>query len=265
MKSLFLVVLMVPFCLYAQVHYAKMEPYNTIMLKSAVSGEVLSVQLDLEGMMLKHERIIHIDDRLDRVNLKQSKKSLELLKQMLKINNQSAKSLKESMQRAKASYERIKILSTVSKAQKDDTYNRYASTKTQYLATKEKIVSLQKQILDLRYKISQLQDIISKKSIMLDGLYLYKLIVRKGDFVAPGTPLAKAQDLSRAKLVLFLEPEEVSDLKNKKIYLDGRETSYIVNKLWRVADEKYISSYRAEIYLPAKEGKFSQLMKVEIK
>jgi hypothetical protein len=32
-----------------------------------------------------------------------------------------------------------------------------------------------------------------------------------------------------------------------------------------VADEKFISSYRAEIYIPAPEGSFSKLVKVEIK
>jgi len=260
-----LTVLLIPFFLYAQVHYAKVEPYDTVTLKAAVSGEVLDANLSAEGTVVKHGRIIHIDDRLDRINLKQSQESLKMLGQMLQINQESAKSLKESMQRAKVSYERTKGLSTVSRTQKDNTYNRYASAKTQYLATKEKITSLQKQILDMKYKIEQLKDIISKKSIVLDGSYLYRLLARKGDFVAPGTPLAKVEDLSRGKLVLFLEPEEITDLKSKKIYLNDKETDYTVNKLWRVADEKYISSYRAEIYLPVKQGQFSQLMKVEIK
>jgi hypothetical protein len=260
-----LTVLMIPFFLYAQVHYAKLEPYDRVTLKAAVSGEVLDANLSAEGRVVKHGRIIHIDDRLDRINLKQSQESLKLLGQMLQINQESAKSLKESMQRAKASYERIKGLSTASKTQKDNAYSSYAAAKTQYLGTKEKIASLKKQILDMQYKIAQLEEMLSKKSIVLEGAYLYRLIVRKGDFVAPGTPLAKVEDLSRGKLVLFLEPEEVADLKSKKIYLNDKETDYTVSKLWRVADEKYISSYRAEIYLPVKEGQFSQLIKVEIK
>ena len=49
------------------------------------------------------------------------------------------------------------------------------------------------------------------------------------------------------------------------ISLDGEKTEYKVNKVWKVADKKFISSYRAEIHMPAPSGVFSKLMKVEIK
>ena len=90
-------------------------------------------------------------------------------------------------------------------------------------------------------------------------------MVRKGDFVNPGSPLAQVEDASRAKLVLFLEPEELDQIDQKIVYLDGKKTEYKVNKVWRVADEKFISSYRAEIYIPAPKNSFSKLLKVEIK
>ena len=72
-------------------------------------------------------------------------------------------------------------------------------------------------------------------------------------------------DVSRAKLVLFLEPEELNQIEQKVVYLNGEKTAYKVNKVWRVADEKFISSYRAEIYIPAPKETFSKLIKVEIK
>ena len=77
--------------------------------------------------------------------------------------------------------------------------------------------------------------------------------------------MASVVDASRAKLVLFLEPDELEQLEQKTVYLNGKKTDYKVDKVWRVADEKFISSYRAEIYIPAPEGSFSELMKVEIK
>jgi multidrug resistance efflux pump len=263
MKVLLLVIM--PFLLFAKVHYAKVEPFETIMLKSSVSALVLDVELELEGTVVKGKSIIHLDDSLDKMNLKGSKKSALLLQEMLEINQDIAHSLSDTVKRQEAYYHRINKLSTASKTQKDNAYSSFTAAKTQYLGTKEKIVNLEKQILDMNYKIAQLEDLIVKKSLVLTNKYLYKLMVRKGDFVAPGSTLAQVMDASRAKLVLFLEPNELLDLEQKIIYLDGKKTAYKIDKVWRVADEKFISSYRAEIYIPAPKNTFSKLIKVEIK
>jgi len=264
MNKIFLLLLM-PLLLFAKVHYAKVEPYESVTMKSAVSGLVTEVDLGAEGTMVASKRVVHIDDALDIVNLKDTKKSIALLTEMLVLNKDIATGLRGSMKRQESYYGRITKLSTASKTQKDNAYSAFTSAKTQYLSTKEKIISLEKQILDMQYKVAQLEDIISKKSIVLTNKYLYQLLVRVGDFVAPGSPLAKVQDASRAKLVIFLEPEEINAIEKKSVYLDGEKTQYKVNKVWKVADEKFISSYRAEIYIPAPQGIFSKLMKVEIK
>jgi len=261
----FLFACIIPVCMVAKVHYARVEPYASVVMKAAVSGLVVEVDLEAEGSMVEKGRIVHIDDRLEKQNLKDSRKRVQLLKQMLVLNEQIAASLEETVKRQEGYYRRISKLPTASKTQKDSAYSTYASANTQYLGTKEKMISLQKQILDMEYRVAQLQDTIMKKSIFLSHRYLYRLMVRVGDFVAPGTPLAKVEDMSRAKLVLFLEPEEFKNIKARVVYIDGKKTSYHVDKVWRVADEKFISSYRAEIYLPAPKEKFSQLLKVELK
>ncbi len=256
---------LVPLFMFAKVHYAKVEPYETVVLKSAVSGLVLEADLEAEGTHVNDRRVIHIDDVLDKENLKDSQSALLLLERMLEINREIAESLDGTVKRQEGYYRRISRLTTASKTQKDNAYSAYTSAKTQYLTTKEKMVSLQKQIIDMKYRITQLEDMIQKKSIVLFDRYLYKLMVRTGDYVNPGTPLAEVQDINKAKLVLFLEPEELKGVKERTVYIDGKKTAYKVNKVWRVADEKFISSYRAEIYLPAPEEKFSQLLKVELK
>ena len=260
-----LLILLSPLLLFAKIHYAKLEPYESVVLKSAVSGLVIEVDLDAEGSMVSGKRVIHIDDVLDRSNLKDTKESVTLLEEMLGINQEIASSLAGTVKRQESYYKRISKLQTASKTQKDNAYSAFTSAKTQYLGTKEKIVSLKKQILDMQYKRTQLEDTLVKKSIILENKYLYKLMVRVGDYVAPGVALAEIQDASRAKLVLFLEPEELKDIEKRVVYIDGKRTSYKVNKVWRVADEKFISSYRAEIYLPAPEHAFSKLLKVELK
>ena len=257
--------LLFPLLIFAKVHYAKVEPYDSVTLKSAVSGLVLEVDLNAEGTHIQGKRIIHIDDVLDRTNLDDTKQSVILLEQMLGINKEIASSLAGTVKRQEGYYKRMSKLVTASKTQKDNAYSAFTSIKTQYLTTKEKIVSLKKQILDTKYKVAQLEDILIKKSIIPEDKYLYKLMVREGDYVAPGTALAQIQDASKAKLVLFLEPEELKDIKEKTIYIDSKRTNYKVGKVWRVADEKFISSYRAEIYIPAPKNEFSKLLKIEVK
>ncbi|MCF6243844.1 MAG: hypothetical protein L3J43_02270 [Sulfurovum sp.] len=260
-----LIILMVPLLLLSKVHYAKVEPYESVTLKSSVSGLVTHVELELEGSEVLSKRVIHIDDKLDIFNLNDSKQNVVLLNDMLTLNKNLASTLENSMQRKEEYYKRISRLSTASKTQKDNAYSTFSAAKTQYLSTKEKIISLQKQILDMQFKVSRLKDNIAKKSVVLKNKYLYKLLVRVGDFVAPGTPLARVDDASRAKLVLFLEPEEIEGIEDKSIYFDGNKTQYTLNKIWKISDEKYISSYRAEIVIPAPKDFFSKLIKIEIK
>jgi multidrug resistance efflux pump len=264
MNKIFLLLVM-PLFLLAKVHYAKVEPYDSVVLKSAVSGQVIDVLLDAEGTMVVSKRVIHIDDKLDIINLEDTKISIDLVQQMLKINKEIEQSLKEIVQRQKGYYKRISKLSTASKTQKDNAYSAFTSAKTQYLSTREKILSLQKQILDMQYKVAQLKESVSQKSVILDNKYLYKLMVRTGDFVAPGSALARVDDISRAKLVLYLDNSELEDIDQKIVYLDDKKSEYKIDKIWKMADEKFISSYRAEIIIPAPFKSFSKLMKVEIK
>lgn len=232
-----LLLLLSPLLLFSKVHYAKVEPYESVILKSAVSGLVIDVDLEAEGKVVNQKRVIYLDDHLDKINLKTSNENLLILQETLK--------------RKETYFQRMDKLNTTSATQKDNAFYSFASAKTQYL--------------DMQYKVAQLEDSIAKKSIVLNNKYLYKLMVRKGDFVNPGTALAEVQDATQAKLVLFLEPEELKDIDEKSVYLNGKKTEYTINKVWKVADEKFISSYRAEIYMPAPKAYFSKLMKVEIK
>ena len=258
-------VLILPALLFAKVHYARVEPFESVVLKSAVNAQVTAVDLDAEGKMIKDKEVIHLDDTLDQIDLAASKKSLELLRTILGINQEIVGSLGDALKRQKSYFERINRLSTASKTQKDNAFNGFVSAKNQYLSTKEKIETLKNQILDKQYKIARLKDSIDKKNIRLKQRYLYKLTVRKGDFVNPGSPLATIQDHSRAKLTLFLEPSELKDIRKKHVFIDGRKTRFKVDKVWDVADEKFISSYRAEIYIDTPVKYFSKLVKVELK
>jgi len=261
----FLLLLLSSLFLFAKIHYAKVEPYTSTVLKSSVNALVLEVDLASEGKMIEKKKVIALDDSLDKKQLLSSEKNINLVEQMLEINKDIAQSLNATSKRQEDYYQRLNRLSTASKTQKDNAYNAFSSAKTQVLATKEKIINLEKQRLDLEYKIIQLEDSIEKKSLMISHKYLYKIFVRKGDFVNAGTALMEIKDVSRAKLVIFLDAEDLENIEQKIIYLDDVKTEYKVDKLWRIADEKFISSYRAEIFIPSPKSFFSKLIKIEIK
>ncbi len=251
--------------LCAKVHYAKVEPYDRSVLKASVSGLVTEAVQRLEGSVVEGKRIVHLDDALEIKDLNATQKSIALLEETLRIDRQMAALLEKSSQRQEGYFHRLEKLPTASQTQKDSAFSAYVSVKNQYLATKEKITVLQRQLIDMQYKAARLKDTIAKKSLVLHHRYLYRLMVRKGDFVAPGTPLATVDDMTRAKLVLYLSPEEAAHVSQERVFLNDKATSYRVTKVWRVADEKYISSYRAEIYIDAPKTSFSQLVKVELK
>jgi len=261
----YIILLLTPLLLFSKVHYAKVEPFESITLKSAVSAQVTETKLSLEGTSVLSNTIIQLDAKLDKVKLTSSQSSLKLIDSMLKTNKNILSALSESLNRQKAYYNRISNIGSASKTQKDNAFYGYINAKTQYFSTKEKIDSLKKQRLDLNYEISRLKDSISKKNIKLNNKFLYKLLVNRGDFVNMGTPLAQIKDLSSAKLVLFLEQSELENIKEKTIYIDDKASDYKVSKVWEVADEKFISSYRTEIIIKNPKENFSKLLKVEFK
>ena len=83
--------------------------------------------------------------------------------------------------------------------------------------------------------------------------------------VEPYESVVLKSAVSALVMEVDLEAEGSMVTSKRVIYLDGEKTEYKVNKVWRVADEKFISSYRAEIYIPSPKNSFSKLVKVEIK
>jgi len=268
LKIRVLALYLLPLLLVAKVHYAKVEPYDSVTISSSVSGLVVDANLSYEGMVVKNSRVVHIDDKIDIDSLEDTQKSISIIEDMISINTDIAKTLSQSLQRQKGYYDRISKLSTASKTQKDNAFVAYSGAKTQYLSIKEKILSLKKQLLDLKLQQAKLQDSIdkkSKKSIILKDKYLYKLLVRKGDFVTPAKPIAIVDDISKAKLVLYLDNDELQGIKNKSIYIDDKKSDYKIAKIWDISDEKFISSYKVEIYIDTPKDRFSKLVKVEFK
>lgn len=251
--------------LNASVYYAKVEPLQKYSIKSAASGKVLSSVEKLEGKISDGRVIIHLDDVLNKEDLRNSYDKLKTIKEMIKITNKNLKNAKEVAKIREKNYEKIKNLKTKSRVEKDNELINSVNSQNQVLSLMNTLESLKNQLNDQNYKIATLKDLISKKNIRAPkGYFIYKLYLQKGDFAGIGTPLLDIYDISLAKLTIYLSKEDYSLAKKGVIYMDGKKTNYKVNKLWISADTQNISSYKAEILMPAPKV-FSKLIKIEFK
>ena len=249
--------------LFSKEHFAKLEPFETVTIKSEVNGKVTFANDELEGKVV-NGTIIKIDSFVDKQDLINSKESLRLTDAMIKLNKKMLPTLKKDMRKKRELYTNLLSVKSASVSQKNTLYANWVASVMQFNATKEKILNLENQKVSLLQKITQLQDRLKKKKIVVNGKYLYKLSVKKGEYVNIGTPLAIISDTNRAKLTIYLSEDELKNIENKKIYINGKKTNLKFYKIWKIADSKYISSYRAEIVLKP-TYRFSKLLKVEIK
>ena len=94
--------------------------------------------------------------------------------------------------------------------------------------------------------------------------YIYNIAVEVGDYVNPGVLLYTVMDLSKAKVEIFIPIDDIKNISNKSIYIDGTKTDLKISKLYTVADTTHISSYKCEIIIP-NPTQFSSLVKVEFR
>ncbi|MCK5294019.1 MAG: hypothetical protein KAJ49_05155 [Arcobacteraceae bacterium] len=235
MKILILFIITIT-SLFASQFYAVVQPIDTYSVKSSVSGSVIKVYSDMEAKVVKNNYIIKIDSEVDKIDLKQSQLKLNNLKAILKIEKDTLDSFNR--------------VSSKSKFDKDN--------------QKIKVLNISLSISDMEIKVATLSDKIDKKSVKVNNLYIAEIIVKKGDYVNPGTALYTAYDISKSKLEIFLPIENVESYSSKTIYIDDKKTDLKINRLHKVADSKHISSYKCEIILDTKHN-FSKVVKVTFK
>ena len=227
---------------------AKVEPFNTFVLKSAVSGEVVKTNKNLEAKNIKNALIVKLDDKVEKSNLKNIQNQIKILKE--EINNQQ-----EIVKRKKSIYLRYQNLSSKSVEQKDMKFYDYISSLNQLLNLKTNLSNLNNELVKVK-------DLIDKKNIKFSG-YLYEISVSKGDYVAPGSKIALGYDISKEKIDIFVPIDKIDLIKNKIIYINGKKSNFKISKIWSMSDTKYITSYKVE--LEGKGLKLGDIVNVEFK
>ncbi len=264
MKYLVILITIAFSLLHASEHYAKVEPYEVRTISANVSGLILFTDEQKEGALLGKKEYIIIDDELDIIEYDKLDKKIKLLHVTLSLNEQLKKNYEEILRRKGENYERIKDLKIKSSVEKDREFYDFVASQNALLSLEKEMLSLQTQINDLELRSAQLKRSISDKHLKADGYILYALMVKPGQVVSPATPLAKIADVSRALLTLYLSSEEIATAKEKIVYLDGKRSDYKIERIWNIADEKHLSSYKVQIIIDAPEN-FSALVKVELR
>jgi len=264
MKRFFTVLLLSGMALFAKEYYSKVEPYEILTIASNVSGQVTFADEKKEGKLLGKRAYVLIDDKLDRIELESVKKKIVLLTNTLKLNEEMQKNYEAMLVKKQRNYDNVKELKMKSVIEKDREFYDLVTTQNQLISTEKELDSLKVQINDLQLRAHQLQKSIADKSLAAKGYVLYQLSVKEGQVVNPGMELAKVADVSKAKLTLYLNSQDMKAAKKKTLYLNGKKTAYKVSRLWDIADSVHLSSYKAEIVIDAPEY-FSELMKVEFK
>jgi hypothetical protein len=220
----------------ASEYYAKLEPIQTYKIKASVSGKIVFVNNNLESKNIIEEKIVQIDNKINKIDLEQSNLKLESLKKIYQIE--------------KSTLDKFKKVSSKSVFDRDN--------------QKIKILNIYLTISDLETKIATLKDTISKKMLKEYGRYIYDIAVDVGDYVNPGTLLYTTMNLTKGKLTIFIPIDDVNSIKNKTIYIDGKKTNLHIAKLYKISDAKHISSYRCEIHI-SNPKQFSKLMRIEFR
>ena len=226
--------LLFPIFLFANSYIAKIEPKDEFSIYANASGEITYLDKNKE-MNIINGVIVKIDNVLDKENLSLYQTQLKLLNEKLSILQDY--------------YNKFKTIKGKSDFEKDEKYME--------------IIELKNSIKDLEISIANTKNTLSKKEIALDNLYLKEFVVNKYDYVNVGTKIATAYDISKAKLVIYLNSEDYKDIKSKEIYLDGKKSDVKIKKLDITPDKTFISAYKLKLEIDSKE--FGKSITVEFK
>ena len=250
--------------LSAEVHYSKVEPYKLKNISSNVMGEVLFVNEDMLGKKLSDKPFILIDAEIDNAELINVETKLEDMKETLKINKKILKNLEEILKKKRINYKKTEALKIKAKIDKDREFYDLIASENSLNATQKEVYSLKNSIADLELRRIQLKKSIRDKKVHQKGFVLYSLDVKEGQVVNMATPLAKVADTSKALLTIYVDADELPNIKNKKIYINDKKTPYKVSRVLGIADGVNISKYKVQIVIDPPKI-FSKLVKVELK
>jgi len=230
----YLLLTLTPLMLFAQSYMAKIEPYKTYTLYAQSAGEIVQLDTNDETKTVT-KTIVKLDDELEQKQLSIYKKQLKLYLQKLHI-----------LEKSYAKY--IKI---TGKSQSDKDDKLY------------EIIDLKISIETLQANIYEVKNTLKKKVVTVKDLYIKEFTVNNGDYVSVGATLAKAYEINKSKIVVYVSMSDIENIHNKKVLINGKENQASIEKIDLTVDDVYVSAYK--VTLISKNKSFGTVVNVEFK
>ncbi len=197
-------------------YVGKIEPYKKIVLKSETIGKVSYLNSSSSFVYAQKHTILKINSKEDLIRLNSLKQRLEATKEIYQIS--------------KSTFDRKKSIKSLSKNEKD-------REKLNMLVKKQSYISLSEK---LKLQLSN----INKKTFIVENKYIGKIYPKENEFVSIGSIIVDTYDISKKKIVIFVNQEDIEKIKQKDIFIDGKPSKFFIESISNVVDSKYISSYQ---------------------
>ena len=93
------------------------------------------------------------------------------------------------------------------------------------------------------YEISQ-STFDKKKTFVVENKYIGKIYPKEDEFVSIGSIIADLYDISKKKIIIFVNKEDIEKIKQKDIFINNKPSKFFIESISNVVDSKYISSYQ---------------------
>ncbi|VAY86971.1 hypothetical protein MNB_ARC-1_954 [hydrothermal vent metagenome] len=214
-----LAILLFSLKLLATSYMGKIEPKNIVVVKSEVSGIVKQVKQNARYNFVKNDNLVLLDTAKLDIEVNSLTKEVQNQKKVFKI--------KEKRYKSKA---KISTISNYEKAQEE-------------LAMRQALQNLYG--LSKQLKLKQLEQ--KKHIFSIKNKYVGNIYVRENDFVSMGSMIMDIYDISESKITIFVSRNDIENIKDKDIYIDGNKSDYKITFISKITDKIYISSYKVEI------------------
>jgi multidrug resistance efflux pump len=203
---------------------------------------VVFINLKREFSYIKKSRpIVKLDPKDENIAINNLGEKIKLLKKTIAIrqDNLNSKSKIRQISKYELNGEKLALL----------------NTKLSLTSTK----------LELALK----KHLLQKKLFFLSNGYLGKIFVTNYQFVGPGGKVFEYYDFDKSKIEVYIPADEVANIQNKDIYINGKKTSkWKIDKISKVKDSQKISSYFVKLVKKNRkpsDAKFGNLVRIEFK
>jgi len=231
-KSLNLKIILIFFFsigLYSDFSYmGKIEPYEKIVIKSEVFGVVSYVNKTSSFSYLENGVFLKLDDKDDVIKIYELSKRVDDANEMYKISKSNFKSKKSirSLSQFDKNREKLNML------QKKQTYS------------------------SLKESISLKKRARNKKIFKATNKYIGKIYPKERELVNVGSHIADIYNISKKKIVVFINKRNKNNIQNKDILINGIMSDFYIEKISNITDIQYISSYQINLIADNKDRLF---------